>query len=337
MIVSVEKAIPETKITLSYMVGSTELFSDPFTIEVFDCAQMIKLPEVPEVQTFQVGQILKPINASFEYASNDTAQDCPIEAYQIIGSQNGAAINKTNGTIIVDTSKAIEKSYKQLSVVVGSQILTTPKFSFEVVDCIEALQFSSEFMIQVDQFSQNLRILTNNTRPQFCNVSSYVQNKNISAVGVGSKNGTLWVDSRKPFEKTELEVLITVGTQKVNKTFEIQVHDCTDEIEFINDISFQIGSGIKIVDPIKSNPDKSKKQCGGKYLVLTGLSADDQILSYDNRGEKWIALEADGGKPSNLTVNSTEPSPIITEDEKYEWRSEGNLTKVITLSRDGLI
>jgi hypothetical protein len=81
MIVSVEKAIPETNITLSYMVGSTELFSDPFTIEVFDCAQMIKLPEVPEVQIFQVGQIVRPINASFEYASNNTAQDCPIEAY----------------------------------------------------------------------------------------------------------------------------------------------------------------------------------------------------------------------------------------------------------------
>ena len=91
------------------------------------------------------------------------------------------------------------------------------------------------------------------------------------------------------------------------------------------------------MDPIKSNPDKNKKQCGAKYLLLTGLSADDQILSYDKKGEKWVALEADGGKPSNLTVNNTEPSPMITENEKYEWRSEGEPTKVITLSGDGLI
>lgn len=159
--VSTVKALDETTFSVIVNIGSQRVETQQFSIEVFDCKKHITFPTLLSSYRFQMGQ--KVMAYSIQAFSNSPL-DCTLSAHNIKGRSDGTIINAQSNEMIVDTSVSIESTERQISVVVGSQVISSNTFKFEIFDCGKSLYFKTVHKVQMDSTTQVIKLLENSNK-----------------------------------------------------------------------------------------------------------------------------------------------------------------------------
>ena len=83
-------------------------------------------------------------------AFSNSPQHCVLSSYNIAGRSDGTYIDTQAGEMIINTEVPIEINESKISVVVGSQVITSNTFKFEIFDCGSTMTFKMDNKIQMD-------------------------------------------------------------------------------------------------------------------------------------------------------------------------------------------
>ena len=139
------------------------------------------------------------------------------------------------GEVTIDISKEMEKTEVQISAAVGTQTVSTPKLQYEVYDCSTAMVFAKSPRYQVSTKAKTLKfdILASNSRPKLCGQYTIAIIDNPASIKTDVYKKEFYLDLSKELLKTQLQVEVSVGIQKLAYTFVgIEIFDCEKVMVF---------------------------------------------------------------------------------------------------------
>ena len=166
---------------------------------------------------------------------------------------------------------------------VGTQTISTEKFTIEVWDCNNYLTFIKDQYHQIDP-SQNqvLASMTSNDNPTDCVVSSFKASGIKEGISIEGESGEITVVTENAIEKTDLQLEVVAGTQTIfPPKFLIEVYDCSQAIKFVKSPRFQVSSESQSFNIIASN---SRPKLCGDYTMTLAENTSPAITKGEKRG-----------------------------------------------------
>lgn len=170
-----------------------------------------------------------------------------------------------------------------LNVRVGTQTISTEKFTIEVFDCNRYLGFLKDQYHQMDDTQdQLLDTLTSNDNPTDCVVSSFKASGLTDGISIDEESGKITLVTANAIEKRDLQLEVVAGAQTIfPPKFSIEVFDCSKAIKFVDTPRFQVSSESQSFNAIASN--QRPKLCGD-YTMTLGENTYPGITKGDKNG-----------------------------------------------------
>ena len=106
-------------------------------------------------------------------------------------------INKSNGDLQINTIKAIESNSRQVATTVGSQIIVSNPFMFEVFDCNSFVSFpdiTQNLTFQLNNREEHNDAKAISTSPG-CLIGKYAISEELEGVSINPDDGKITLDT----------------------------------------------------------------------------------------------------------------------------------------------
>ena len=112
-------------------------------------------------------------------------------------------MNSISGEILIGTGVALKKTKIKASVIIGTQIISTPEVTFQIFDCRNEIEFTSDLSIQVDSPKKVFPAIFKNSNEKLCKDIVY-SIKGLKLGIVMDENGIITVETGKAIARRSL-------------------------------------------------------------------------------------------------------------------------------------